>query len=373
MTKSRELEELIAEQAKSRAEQRALIETVDTLKRTLERPVPHRPEFKAQLRERLMAAAKAASPMPWYRRSAVWGPAVGLVAAVAVLAVGLQVYRQHPGGQTASSSPIVPSVAQPVNPHSVPITVSRTHLPMVALNDAPADDLAPEGAPNVAGGLAYYQLTVRPDRQTLVTLAQKLKLPEPGPGDPASGELRVTEGARLLFLQSDGEVVYGDKAPDSAADTALPQIEAQGAVDVALHTLHALDLPVPTLDPTVKEVAIGAVPHAFVVAYTPRVEGRPIVNAVTQVVVTDRGRVTQLAAYLPTNQELKRPSEALTVDQALQQAQAHGGASSFTTADLVYARTVDGTAIYLQPYWRVFGQSDSGSRIVRYVPALVRD
>ncbi|HWI53768.1 MAG TPA: hypothetical protein VNT01_16645, partial [Symbiobacteriaceae bacterium] len=118
-------------------------------------------------------------------------------------------------------------------------------------------------------------------------------------------------------------------------------------------------------EPLVMEGNVGG-KRLYRVTYTPRVEGRPMVNTQTAVTVSDRGIVVQADAYVRFVEESGTRAAVISPDEARQQAAARGGALAPVGLDLVYVRTQStGGDWYLQPYWRVFGTG-----VVRYVPAL---
>ncbi len=375
MTKARDLtdiKDMIQEHAASPVERKALEHVAEGLEDSLGRDAPARPVFKAQLRTRLMAEARK-QRTPWYGRPVVVGSSLSLVAAVAVLAIGLQIYRPGaPGGRSAQPSgrPDASGVKS-FQVRVVPKLTSRIPLPLVTVPDeaVPPEVTGPEPLAGVdpSLGLKLIQLTGHPDGQLLRDTATRLGL-----GDQVHTTavgLAVTQGSQTLALSSDGHVVYTDSAAASAAGTPTEGVE--GARIVARRFLTRAALPIADRLPSVSESGFEGIQHVYNVTFTQRVEGRPVVNARAVIRVTDFSGIVRADAYVQAGKEDAGTFEAVPLADAVNQAQDQGGAA-FTSADLVWVRTVSGGAVYLQPYWRVFGADVQGARRVRYVAALSR-
>lgn len=373
MTKAQDIRELIAEQSNGPGERRAMEATAERLAESLSKDVPFRPEFKAELRRQLVAEARR-SLTPWYRRPAVWGSSIGVAAAAAILAVGLQFYRTAPTpGQPQTAQDTSQKNGKSQTGQSIPrsdatvvsIAVSALNLPAVPLPDEvlPQEAL-PEYPPrDLSGGLKVYRVAARADMAQFHRIAVGL-----GFAEPQRNDLQVRQGDRSLQMTPDGFVTYVDASPDPA--NAQPTGGAEGARQTARAFLERASLPVPELQPSVTQ---GQAPQTFVVTYTPRVEGRPIVNARTVITVTAGSRVARAEAWAQTAYEPEQQAFlAVSMSDALKAAEQKGGGARFTAADLVYVFTPVEQSTYLQPYWRVFGTAEGGKKLARYVPALVR-
>lgn len=86
---------ILDEHVQEAGELHALGQMAERLEQVLVKEVPYRPEFKAQLRKRLVTAARPKA-LPWYRRGSVWGTGLGVAAAAAVLVIGLQFLQGGP-------------------------------------------------------------------------------------------------------------------------------------------------------------------------------------------------------------------------------------------------------------------------------------
>lgn len=367
MTKAHEIRELIAEQASGPGERRALESVADRLEVSLTHEVPHRPEFRAELRRQLMAEARR-TLNPWYRRPAFWGTGLGVAAAAAVLAVGMSLMQTADPTKPGPVAGVTDKT--PASPGVTPNErlVAKKTLPVVSL----ADEELPFGAQpeSLAGldwqeGLKAYTLTVRVDENLFNRIAGGMGitvLPA-----KAGGDLLATQEARSLRLSEDGRVEFTDGNP--AAGAQAPTVYSSGAIEVARRFLERSALPVPSSDPVVTE---GQADGGFIytVTFTPRVEGRPVVNGRTLIQVNARGGVVRAEAYAHAPEEAEGPYEVIAPAEAITRAQQIGG-GSFTQADLVYVRTRQDFTTWLQPYWRVFGKNAQGVGIARYVPALV--
>ncbi|HEY3365494.1 MAG TPA: hypothetical protein VGK74_10615 [Symbiobacteriaceae bacterium] len=369
MTKAQDIREVIQEQSVASGERRALEQVTDLLDETLAVDVPHRPEFKAQLRRQLMAEARR-TMAPWYRRPAFMYSSVAVAAAAAVLAVGLNMWPATnpvptvPGGPTPTLTAEKPSTG-----NADVRKVGREDLPNFALPDQKLLPGEP-GPATLAGlnlnGVAVYQLSSRPDNAQFSRIAQGMDFSRP-PETTANG-FRVTEGARTLTMSGEGYVIFEDKAAGSPKDQ--PVVLDETAVRQAAQAfLVRAALPVPGLEPAIFEGARENFKHIYTVIYTPAVGGLPVVNARTVIRMTDRYRVFSLEAYAQTGEQVSGNYAVTAPTEAIAKARERGG-GIFTQADLGYARTPNDQAIYLQPVWRVFGTGSRGERLVRFVPAL---
>lgn len=357
MTRAQDVREAIAEQSTSTAERRALEAVAGTLDDTLSRDVPYRPQFKAELRSQLMARARKQLTPPWYRRPAVWGTTLAAAAAVSILAIGLQFWSE-------SGQPNAPqNITQDQTGNPVPRLVGYLDLPDVALQP----DLLPAGHPGpepIAGldlsqGLQVYTYGSRADSALFNRMAQGLGFSEQ-PRE-AAGTFTVSQGARKLSLTADGYVTYQDTAQGAAG----APVDAARAQSIARSFLEQAALPVPSLDPTVLVNDRGI----FAVAYTPRIDGRPLINGRTLIQVNPDGRIIQAEAYVQGTPQPQGLKAAIGSEEGLRKAQQSADAT-YSGVDLVYVRTRKEGTVYLQPYWRVYGVTGRGERMVRYVQAL---
>lgn len=358
MSRARDIKQIITEQSAGGAEQRTLEHLADRLDSTLGPDVPFRPEFKAELRHQLMAQARR-TLTPWYRRTAVWGSGMAVAAAAAVLVVGLQLSGTGPAPGPAEVHP-PESIVQIPPQQFVPFQVSRkTEVPVVVLADEvlPPDAAVPAlPVPDVSQGLKVMQLTGRPDQRQFADLSARLGFGRTV--TEAAGSFRVDEGPRSLQLTVQGLVLYRDARVNVQAG---PQPGADAARAAARAFLEQAALPVPELNPPV--TADGRV------VYTPRVAGLPVINGRT-VVRVGPGGVAEASAYVQSGVTEYETAQGVPQADAVTAAAARGG--SFSGADLVWVRTEVDQGAFLQPYWRVFGTSQQGERIARYVPALSR-
>lgn len=369
MTRAYDIKQLIAEESSATAERRALEEMADRLEDTLSADVPYRPEFKAQLRKRLMAQAHQ-QLTPWYRRPAFFGSGLAVAAAAAVLVVGINLWQNDeirevqppsPGIEESDSTPTAPPDTPP---NVVTLVTLPTDLRQIQLADEKVTPASPapnfEGNAEVAQGLQLKRLTARPDEEQFRNMANRLAFR--GESRRTTTGWLVSEGSRTLNLTADGQVGYADTAP-AAAET--PAISTEGARDAAFRFLDQALLPVPG-QPVVTRSENG-----FQVVYTEQVDGRPVINARTVIAVNEKGAVVQAEAYVASGTTTHSTHvAALTEAEAVAEAKARGG--NFDRADLVWVRTPGDGPTYLQPYWRVFGTDSQGTAMVRYVPALKR-
>lgn len=375
MTKAHDIKELLGEHDLDTGQRRVLESLADKLEDAMTAPVPARPEFRAELRMQLLAQARR-TLTPWYRRPAVWGSTMGMAAAVAVLAVGLQFYKPdvNQGGIPGPTYP--PEVAQqPVidggdvnRNHTVhdPHLTSARNLPVVSLQDGPQPEGAspePVSDAEVAQGLKIYKLTAQPSESVLTAMATSLGMT--GQVRQTAGIWHVEQGSRSMVLRRDGSVEYQDR---TAAGT--QRIDQAGAQSVATSFLERAALPVPSSHGTVAPLLPSEGRKGFTVTMVPRVDGRPVVNGATIVWVTEQGAVFRAEATIQSGTEPVHEGNAITRAEALAKAEAGGG--KFEAADLVLARTLHEATVYLQPYWRAYGTNAGGQKVFRYVPALKR-
>lgn len=376
MTNAHDIQELIVDESSGTAERHALEAVAAKLQDSLTREVPFRPEFEARLRRQLVAGARR-TLTSWYRRPAIWAPSVGVAAAAAVLAVGLQVYRGAPlGGSVPHQTPSFNDTAVDPPPLTIapaPATsfyVNSVAVPAIVLPDevTPAGQAAP--APesltgiDMSRGLKVFVLGSMPDMAQFTKIATGLGFTQ----QPQRNGLdyTVAAGGRNLSMTADGRVSYTDLATGQDTGTAT---DAAGAQAVARRFLDTASLPVPDLQPDVAETAAGE-QRTFTVIYKPRVEGRPVANGRTVITVSDRSRVLKADSYVYAREQDPTLHNVITPDAALAEAAKRGGAHFGHEIDLVYVRTVTPRTVYLQPSWRVFGTGDRGARLVRYVPAV---
>lgn len=371
MTRAEDLKGLIAENAVSQAERKSLEHVAEKLEDQLEKDVPFRPEFKAELRQRLMAEARRQNP-PWYRRPAVMGGTLGVAAAAAVLVVGLNLVNSKPSQpptKAATPAPTpAPNVQTPGFTSFNPTLVSRTNLPVVQLPDEelPSRVIDLSGAPVAATTLKAVRLSVRVTDQDVAVMAGNIGLS--AKVVTVQSGWQVSEGNRVLTVTADGKVSFADTSGGDRKDTPTGGIE--GARVVARQFLDRANLPVPDRAPSVTESTEGGA-KAYTVVFTQRVDGQPVVNAPVMVRVNDFSGVVAAEAYLSASTEDLGPFEAVDPSDALKTAQEKGG-GDFTTTDLAWVRTVTDSQVFLQPYWRVIGSQTQGTRLARYVPALKR-
>lgn len=362
MAEQKELDrELYSLLKKEGVDPRTFAGVAASLQAELERPVPMRPAFKADLRARLMAEAAGRRPARWFQRPALWST-VGGAAAVAVLVVGLRVFNGVP--TTPVGEGLTPEVTAP-NPAPTPSTpihlVDNTQLPLVQVPDEPQSEppLSIAGLES-AKQLPTYILTGSVDANLVKGIAERLAFPAPDPLATA-GAYRVTDGERLLQVSRTGAFRYEDRR--AQAGPALSVTESE-AVQAATQFLQSAALPVVDLNPKVSPEA-----EAYQVTYQDRHEGRLVIGGATHVWVGRGGSVHRVESFTPSGEELKGSYEAISYSDAIALAEAKGG--TFTRGDLVWVRTPVGEMVYLQPYWRLYGET-SAEAIVRYVPALKR-
>lgn len=365
MTRAFDTKQLIAEQAASPAERRGLEEIAERLEESLGADVPYRPEFKAQLRRKLMHSARQ-QLTPWYRRPAFLGSGLAVAAAAAVLVVGLNL-QLGPGTQEVDprpqvASPETPPVTEP-KPTVVTLVSELRNVPVVPLADerlAAADSPSFTGAADISQGLPLRRLTARPDAEQFRTMASQLAFR--GESRRTANGWVATEESRTLAMTDDGQVGYQESAP--AAPAAGRTISAEEARQLAQRFLDRALLPIPG------QPAITAEPGGFTLVYTEQVDEHPVVNARTVIRLNAGGTVVNVQAYVASGTEVAGRFAAVSQAEAIAEARAKGG--TFDRADLVWVRTAGEGTVYLQPYWRVYGIDGQGTPILRYVPALKR-
>ncbi len=384
MNRYADITELIAEQAADPSEQKALEAVARRAARELERPVPYRPEFKAALRQELLQAPRRRL-RPWYRRPAVVGPGFAAVAAAVALVIGLQLSQppalQGPGelagrGPAPSADPGPSAVpgpsaepgppAEPAPPaaqggQDTPYLVSLpADLPEVRLADERigADRLLGAAGAHVIGSVQLMRLTARPGEADFRAMATRLGF---------RGESRrtdrgwvVTDEDRSLTMTTDGTVQYADLSEPPEVEA---PVDAQAAGQAARRFLDQAMLPVHS------QPDISPREDGFVVVYTEQVEGRPVVNARTEIAVNQAGTVVRARAYVASGVTIHATyTDFVTEQEALDLAGTRGG--SFREAELVWVRSVGEGTVYLQPAWRVLGTNAQGTPVARYVGAL---
>ncbi|WP_374712072.1 hypothetical protein [Symbiobacterium terraclitae] len=377
MSRYADITELIAEQAADRAERLALEATARRLARGLERPVPYRPEFREALRRDLLLAARK-QQRSWYRRPAFMGSGIAVAAAVAALALGLSLWQPPAGIQQPGTGLVAePQPAPPAgDPASTGVQPSENGPPTSYLVSLPADlpavTLADERGAAVtaaleapvasapAGGLQLMRLTARPGEAEFRAMAGRLGFR--GESRRTEQGWAISEGERTLTMTTDGTVQYADASPVQAAG---PRVEAQAAGQAARRFLDQALLPVYSQP----DITAGA--DGYTVVYTERVEGRPVVNARTEIGVNFSGTVVRAKAYVASGVTTHATyTDYISEREALALAEERGG--SFQRADLVWVRSVGEETVYLQPVWRLFGTDAEGAPVARYVPALKR-
>lgn len=330
------------------------------LQAELETPIPMRSAFRADLRARLMAEAAGRRSTRWFQRPALWS-AVGGAAAVFVLVFGLRAFNQIPAPSTAVPEVTVPQPGTTEGPPQTPHLVGKTELPLVQVPDERATGTPNTGAAlESAKELPAYLLTGTVDSGMVKGFAERLDFRAPTPVS-AGDYYRVTEGNREMQVSRSGSFRYEDRA--AATPGAQPVTESQ-AVQAANQFLQTAALPVVDLAPKVASEA-----ESYLVSYQDRHEGRPIIGGSTRVWVSRAGSIRRVESFTPAGEQLTATFDAVPYDEAIQVAEAKGG--RFNRGDLVWVRTPVGELVYLQPYWRLFGEDATGP-IVRYVPALQR-
>ena len=370
MRRYADVTELIAEQAADSTEQKALEAVARRVAHELERPVPYRPKFKAELRQELLRAARRRL-RPWYGRPAMVGPGLAAVAAAVALAIGLQMARppaaQGPE-QVAEEQPAAPEAPAPPSVTGDEPTSYLVHLPADLPEVRLADErtrldrqlLAPASTA-VVGSVQLMRLTARPGEADFRAMASRLGF---------RGESRRTDRGwvvadedRSLTMTTDGTVQYADL---SEPDADAAPVDAQAAGQAAQRFLDQAALPVHS------QPDISPREDGFMVVYTEHVDGRPVVNARTEIAVNQAGTVVRARAFVPSGVTLHATyTEFVSEQEAVQLAAERGG--SFQGAELVWVRSVGDGTVYLQPAWRVLGTNAQGAPVARYVGALVHE
>jgi len=362
MTNAEDMKELIAENTSLPSERRALESTAARVEDALSRDVPYRPQFKAELRAQLMAQARR-KITPWYARPSVWGSALGVAAAAAVFAIGLQMLRTDTPPTTNPPVAVAPTpkVGEPPTAQTE-LVAQHSRLPVVNLAD---EELVPDTAPSATAAdqseQKVFTVQVRVDADTVNRLAAALGFQ--GQAREAGSVFTATLGSKSLQVAMDGHVIYEDQVTEQGTGTqALTEDGARAAAQTFLTRAAVL--------PVEGAPAVTLRGTDFVVTFTPQVEGRPIINGRTTVVLSSRGQIMKADAYVKSTYTLDKSYKAISPSQAVTEAQKQGG-GTFTQADLVYVRTPHQEKTFLQPYWRVFGTSAAGKPLARYVPALI--
>ncbi|MEW8977031.1 MAG: hypothetical protein AB2385_01390 [Symbiobacterium sp.] len=373
MSRYADVTELIAERAADPAERMALEATAARVARALERPVPYRPEFRAELRSDLLQAARRLR-RPWYRRMTVLGPSVAAAAAVAALALGLhlwqapsvpapeQIVQQTPRPEAPGLGLEAPETGDTAPPSQEPYLVALpSDLPTADLADEPQSALTPALMAPVAAapteGVQLKRLTARPSEADFRAMARRLGFR--GQSRRTAQGWVVAEDDRTLSMTTDGTVRYEDlsESPDG------PPVSEQAAGQAARRFLDQALLPVHS-QPDIRTDADG-----YTVVYTEHVDGRPVVNARTEIGVDLSGTVVRATAYVASGVTTHATyTDYVTEQEALSLAEERGG--SFQRGDLVWVRSVAEETVYLQPVWRVLGTDAEGTPVARYVPAL---
>jgi len=365
---------ILSEHTHEAGELRALSRTAERLEKVLGQEVPYRAEFKAQLRQQLVAMARPAGE-PWYRRVSVWGSGLGLVAAAAVLVIGLQLLQGgpvEPPGMTALP-PNAPEIVDRPRIALLPRLTNQLNLTTPQIPDEVVRPTSPEADPsnvvNAEQGLRVYTLTARPNEEQFTDLAVRLGV--------SAMIQRVDRGfqafddRRKLQMTMDGMVQFEDLVPPQTE--AAPVVNAIEARAIARRFLDRAALPVLDLQPAVHEERTAQGLASFTVSYAPRVDQMPVINGRTLIRVSSQGHVDRAEAFVASGHQTTIPYAVISKEDAILAAKERGDfVPSANVSDLVLVRTVGDQAVYLQPYWRIFGQSSSGVQVARYVPALVR-
>lgn len=372
MSRYADITELIAEQAADPTERQALEAVARRVARALERPVPYRPEFKAALREELLRAARRRL-RPWYRRPAVLGSGLAAVAAAVALVVGLQMAQppaaQEPGqiAQEEPAPPVEPGSSSDPEPQATQggqtsyLVALPADLPEVRLADerTSEENLQGPGTTPLIASVQLMRLTARPGEAEFRAMAARLGFR--GESRRTAQGWVVADEDRTLTMTADGTVQYADL---SEPDADAPPVDAQAAGQAAQRFLDQAALPV------YSQPDISPREDGFVVVYTEHVDGRPVVNARTEIAVSLGGTVVRAKAYVPSGVTVHATyTQFVDEKEALELAESRGG--RFQRAELVWVRSVGDGTVYLQPAWRVFGTNTEGKPVVRYVGALM--
>jgi len=369
MNSTHDVHELIGEQAEGPEERVQLSQIADVLDEALQAEVPYRPEFRAALRDQLMAEARR-TLLPWYRRPMVWGSSVAVAAAAAVVMLGLWYGRPAPPGvpsQVANRDGV-----SSFEHSTTPRLTSDVKIPQVRLPDELVTDQRIQPEP-VTGldpslGVPVYLVKNAADLDQFQRVASNLGLT--GTPQQVQGGYWIGTAEKGLTMSADGRIVYVDAA---AASSSGSVIDADGAREAAHRFLNRAALPVPDLQPVVSTQPGEQGGQVFQVTYTPRLDGRPVVNGRTVVWLTDRSRVFRAEAYAYAREETIGSSSLITAEEAVSLARNQGGGQFGPDADLVYVRAAADGVVYFQPQWRVFGWDSAGNRVVRYIPAMAAE
>lgn len=403
MTQGSEIRRLVAESATTAEERQELAQVVEILE-NLEGRVPYRPEFRAQLRERLKQEARRTRP--WYRRPQVWTAGGAVAAAVGAFAVlsfwqnsadprGQGVLDSAPPGvgiQTAANPGVEQPAAQPINPTAVvrptlqlvgSIKIPRAERPDVWEGGLQkAGTYASRVTVRTAEGLTappvsevqkiYLVAELPPQPESLIKRAQRMGF-KAEVADSSGGSLRVVESGRSLELHADGRLIYqGD-----AEGIAMPAPDEAGAEWAARIWLEEAGIVAPAGD---RSVALEN--DLWRVSFTPVMQGGA--RAITETISVWVAQSGHIVKAETTTGSLEERGEApsISLEQALQQLRVRTleGVEGevvliVNAAELVYARPVSlrtGEPLYLQPYWRL-SASVGAATVHRYVPAVQAD
>jgi len=369
MNSTHDVHELIGEQAEGPEERVQLSQIADALDEALQAEVPYRPEFRAALRDQLMAEARR-TLLPWYRRPVVWGSSIAAAAAAAVVMLGI--WYAQPGAPGAPSQVAQNDGVNSFEHSSTPRLTSDVQIPQAFLPDELVTDQRIQPEP-VTGldpslGVPVYLLRNAADLDQFQRVAANLGIT--GIPQQVQGGYWIGTGDKSLTMSTDGRIIYVDAA---AASSTGSVIDADGAREAAYRFLNRAALPVPDLQPVVSAQPGEQGGQVFQVTYTPRLDGRPVVNGRTVVWLTDRSRVFRAEAYVYAREESIGSTALITAEEAVNLARSRGGGQFGPEADLVYVRAAGDGVVYLQPQWRVFGQDSAGDRVVRYIPAMAAE
>jgi len=380
MTEMDDIKGILNEQATDAVESQALELTVARLEQVLSKDVSYRPAFKAELRNRLLTQARP-KQVPWYGRVSIWGSGLGLVAAVAVLVVGLPLLQggmvvpfgtmEPPPGITA----LPPETPEIVDGPQIALVPRLTNQLNLAVPEIPDEILPAAGheingdSPDVTQGLRVYTLTARPNEEQFTDLAVRIGVS--AMIQPIDRGFQAISEHRTLQMTVDGLVQFEDRSSVAAASEMV--VDPAAARLIARRFLDRAALPVPDLQPAVHEERSDSGGFSFTVSYSPRVDRMPIVNGRTMIRVTSQGQVERAEAFVASGHQTTIPYAVIAKEDAIRIATERGGfIKSDQVSDLVLVRTLSDQTVHLQPYWRIFGQTGTGVKIARYVPALIR-
>jgi hypothetical protein len=396
VSQSSDVRSAIWEQARSEQERRELEEIVRALD-GLGEQIPYRPEFRAQLRQRLLREARRMRP--WYRRKGLWTAATAVAAGIGAVVL----FQAFDGGGTQRQPVQVPLAAQqapaapdPVQPTQViavtefrpsqgqlvaaQYVLGRADLPdewvgegrkagawtaKISLQIDPSMSLPPVGTTESV----YVILQVPPRPESLALRAERMGF-RSGVAGSFGDLLTVAEGHRRLELHPDGRLVY-EAGADGAA---VPASDEAGATGAARRWLEEAGIAAPAGEPLVSREN-GAWQVTFVPVFR---NGFPAVTEAIRVWVVPTGHVVRATA---TTGQLEERGElpVITAEQAIQLLEGRpleglegDAALTLTQMELVYARPttlLPGAPLFLQPYWRATLQAGE-TTIRRYVPAI---